>query len=91
MAQNLERILRSAIPPRKRYMLDLKVENDTHLAEIAKSVFTDGKSLARLLGIIPLKPEEQEDVGTSHKDRYVVACINKNGMQFTVLRKTFEE
>ena len=65
-----QRILRSAIPPGKRYMLDLQVANDADLAEIARSVFTDKKSLARLLGIIP---EEQQDVGTSDKDRYVIA------------------
>ena len=69
-------------------MLDLKVENDAHLAEIATSIFIDGKSLARLLGIVPLKPEEQEDVG---KDRYVIACKMTSIYNLLYLRTPFEE
>lgn len=67
----LEQILRSIIPPGKRYILDLKVENDAHLAEIAESISIDGKSFARLLGVNPLKPED----GDIHEKRYYTSVL----------------
>ena len=65
----LEPILRSTIPPGKRYILDLMVEDDAHLTEIAESISVDGQSFAQLLGVKPLKPEN-EDITTSQEDRY---------------------
>ena len=65
-SQKLEQIFRSKIPPDKRRMLDLKVEDDDHIAEIAESISIDGKSLAQLLGVHPLEPDEDD----LHKERY---------------------
>ena len=64
--KELEQIFRSEIPPAKRRMLDLKVEDDDHITEIAESISIDRKSLAQLLGVHPLEPDEDD----LHKERY---------------------
>ena len=53
---SLEQIL-AAISPQKRYVLEQKITDDCHLADIAKSL-TNWKSVCAKLGINEVEEEE---------------------------------
>ena len=55
---SLEQIL-AAISPQKRYVLEQKITDDCHLADIAKSL-TNWKSVCANLGINEVEEEEIE-------------------------------
>ena len=81
---SLEQIL-AAISPQKRYMLERKITDDCHLADIAKSL-TNWKSVCAKLGINEVEEEEiQADNPRLDGQKYVrLYCTVVTGLSSNI-------
>ena len=71
---SLEQIL-AAISPQKRYVLEQKITEDCHLADIAKSL-TNWKSVCAKLGVNEVEEEEiQADNSRLDGQKYAVRLL----------------
>lgn len=78
---SLEQIL-AAISPQKRYVLEQKITDDCHLADIAKSL-TNWKSVCAKLGINEVEEEEiQADNSRLDGQKYAVRLLRASQVYF---------
>lgn len=87
---SLEQIL-AAISPQRRYILEQKITDDCHLADIAKSL-TNWKSVCAKLGISEVEEEEiQADNSRLDGQKYVrLYCTVVTGLSSNTLTSVLQ-